>query len=191
VLPPPRLSELSRAELEALLAELFGEVAALKQVVGEQREEIARLKGLKGRPNIKPSGMDKGTEPARPAKPEKRRGRGKVTPGSALKIRWWQRWPHPDHGSRATSRFWFRTMVISVARDLLPAGTLGHAGWPNDPGAAAGGCGRPFRPRTPPLRSDAIPSGAVNVASADGLVALDGCVDLEAAIATFADGQEG
>jgi hypothetical protein len=78
--PPPTLSDLSRAELEALLVELFGEIAALKQVVGEQREEIARLKGLKGRPNIKPSGMDKATEPAKSTKQAKRRFRGKVTP---------------------------------------------------------------------------------------------------------------
>jgi len=78
--PPPALSALSRPELEALLLELFGEVAALKQVVAGQREEIARLKGLKGRPTIKPSGMDEGTEPPKPGKQEKRRGRGKLTP---------------------------------------------------------------------------------------------------------------
>jgi hypothetical protein len=68
VLPPPALSALSRPEPEALLVELFGKVAALTQTIAELREEIARLKGLKGRPNIKPSGMDKGTEPPKPAK---------------------------------------------------------------------------------------------------------------------------
>ena len=64
--PPATLSALNRAELEALLGELFGEVATLKQTVVELREEIARLKGLKGRPNIKPSGMDQGTAPPKP-----------------------------------------------------------------------------------------------------------------------------
>jgi hypothetical protein len=78
-LPPP-LSSRSRSELEALLVDLLVEVTALKQVVDAQREEIARLKGLKGRPTIRPSGMDKGTEPAKPGKGNKRRGRGKVMP---------------------------------------------------------------------------------------------------------------
>ena len=81
--PPSNLSDLSRPELEAVLVELSGKVVTLEKVVGEQREEIARLKGLKGRPVIKPSkpsGMDQGTEPAKPAKREKRRFRGKVTP---------------------------------------------------------------------------------------------------------------
>jgi hypothetical protein len=49
----------------------------LKQIVAEQREEIARLKG---RPGIKPSGMDKAAEPPKPAAKAKRRFRGKVTP---------------------------------------------------------------------------------------------------------------
>ena len=78
--PPPSLSELSRPELEALLVELSGEIAALKQMVSELREEIARLKGPKGRPAIKPSGMDQATEPPKPARKGKRRFRGKVTP---------------------------------------------------------------------------------------------------------------
>jgi hypothetical protein len=78
--PPSSLSGLSRAELEALLIELFGEMAALTQTNIELREEIARLKGLKGRPDIKPSGMDKGTGPSKPARRKQQRGRGKVIP---------------------------------------------------------------------------------------------------------------
>jgi len=78
--PPSNLSDLSRPELEALLVELSGRVVTLEQVVGEQREEIARLKGLKGRPTIKPSGMDNATEPPKPGKKGKWRFRGKVAP---------------------------------------------------------------------------------------------------------------
>ena len=57
-----KLSDLSRAELEALVAQLLGEVAELKRLVAAQRDEIARLKGLKARPVIKPSGMEEATE---------------------------------------------------------------------------------------------------------------------------------
>jgi hypothetical protein len=87
VSPPAHLSELSRAELESLLVKLFGKVTGLEKIVAELREENARLKGLKGRPDIKPSGMEKATEPANPVKREKRRGRGKIRPRVAVEER--------------------------------------------------------------------------------------------------------
>jgi hypothetical protein len=61
-------------------------VSELKSLVAAQRDEIARLKGLKGRPNIKPSGMEKTTEPKRVGKAGKIRRRGKVTPRVAPEI---------------------------------------------------------------------------------------------------------
>ena len=80
VIPPPDLDELTLAQLRELVAMLLTKMAALEQKVIEQREEIARLKGLKGRPDIKSSGMDKGTEPARPGRQGQHLRRGKVRP---------------------------------------------------------------------------------------------------------------
>src|SRR5436853_3677445 len=65
------LSGLPRGELEALAERLLAENAALKRAIAERRAEVATLKGVKGRPEVKPSGMEKATEPE-PA----RRGRG-------------------------------------------------------------------------------------------------------------------
>jgi hypothetical protein len=87
VSPPADLDDLSPAQLRELVLRLFTKLANLERTNAELREENARLKGLKGRPDIKPSGMDKATEPANPVKREKRRGRGKVRPRVAVEDR--------------------------------------------------------------------------------------------------------
>src|SRR4051794_14689358 len=66
------LSGLPRGELEAVAGRLLAENAALKRTIAELRAEVATLKGVKGRPKMRPSGMDEGTEPA----PAGSRGRG-------------------------------------------------------------------------------------------------------------------
>lgn len=79
---PVDTDSLSRDELKALVEQLLGHVSALSQTVIEQREEIARLKGLKGRPDIKPpsrpSGMEKANRETSPAG-QPRRGGGPKT----------------------------------------------------------------------------------------------------------------
>src|SRR3712207_2064917 len=76
--PPADLDALSPAELKALVLDPLGRMADLERTVAVQREEIARLKGLKGRPAIKPSGMERGTEPKPSRDRPGCRGRGKV-----------------------------------------------------------------------------------------------------------------
>ena len=85
--PPNDLDNLSAADLKALVLALLGEVSALKQVVSEQRAEIARLKGLKGPPSIKPSGMERASEPKSGPVGGTRRGRGAKRVGVAIEDR--------------------------------------------------------------------------------------------------------
>src|SRR4051812_13446706 len=66
------LSGLPRGELEALAERLLAENDALRQVIAGLKAEVATLKGVRGRPELKPSGMDERTEPA----PAESRGRG-------------------------------------------------------------------------------------------------------------------
>jgi hypothetical protein len=85
--PPGNIADLSNAELRALVVALLGKVTDLERTVSAQRDEIARLKGLKGRPSIKPSGMEQATSAA-PKGLSGRKGRGKKpTPRVAIEDR--------------------------------------------------------------------------------------------------------
>jgi hypothetical protein len=61
----PDVEDLSVADLKKLVLQLLEEVAALKAENAALREEIARWKGLKGRPKLHPSGMETATEAER------------------------------------------------------------------------------------------------------------------------------
>src|SRR5438132_10327803 len=63
MLPPADLYRLAHTELKSLVVKQWEELAELRRLVARLRNEIAGLKGGSGRPNIKPSGMDKATEP--------------------------------------------------------------------------------------------------------------------------------
>ena len=72
------LSSLPRGELEALAERLLAENDALKRAVAELKAEVATLKGVKGRPEVKPSGMEKGASSEPGATNRGRGGRGKA-----------------------------------------------------------------------------------------------------------------
>jgi hypothetical protein len=112
--PPSSLDDLSPAQLKELTAQLLAEVAALKQIIAAQRDEIARLKGLKGPPSIKPSGMEKATEPADPGPREKRRQRGKVRPRVAVEDLIVKAAPPPGSRFKGYDTYLVQDLVLSV-----------------------------------------------------------------------------
>jgi hypothetical protein len=63
MVPPANLDDLSHTELKNLVVSLFEQLAEQQRTITALRDEIARLKGGPRRPSIKPSGMEKGTEP--------------------------------------------------------------------------------------------------------------------------------
>jgi uncharacterized small protein (DUF1192 family) len=82
---PADIDALSHAELKALVIALVGKVTELERTIAAQRDEIARLKGLKGRPQIKPSGMEAATALAEPRRSGRLRRR-KRTKRSELRV---------------------------------------------------------------------------------------------------------
>ena len=84
---PDNLDDLSSTQLRELVLKLFVKLTEQDRTISELRLEIARLKGLKGPPAIKPSGMDKGTEPAKRDQQQMRPGRGKIRPRVSVEDR--------------------------------------------------------------------------------------------------------
>src|SRR5215204_28184 len=135
--PPGDLDALSPTELKALVIELLGKVAALEQTVAAQREEIARLKGLKGRPALKPSGMEKASAPKPPSPPRGRRG--PVMPRVAVEDRILAAAVPPGSRFKGYADFLVQDLVLPVCciryrreRWLTPDGHLIVAPLPGD-----------------------------------------------------------
>src|SRR5271166_1013483 len=82
--PPPDIDALSPTELKSLVLKLLEEQAEFRRTIGALRDEIARMKGGPGRPdikaNVKPSGMEKASEaqPSDPSGERRRRGGTRV-----------------------------------------------------------------------------------------------------------------
>ncbi len=56
--PTIDISQMTELDVRALATRLLGELAEATQIIQDLKDEIARLKGVKGRPNVKPSGMN-------------------------------------------------------------------------------------------------------------------------------------
>src|SRR3954454_19609881 len=144
---PPDLEDLSRAELKALVAQLLGEVAELKHTIAAQRDEIARLKRLKGRPRLKPSGMDKASDLETRAARKRRRRKLMKSADLAIDEERVIKVGPPPAGSRFKGYADFlvqdlvlRPHVVRVRRERwltpdgrtvhapMPAGVVGHFG---------------------------------------------------------------
>src|SRR3954471_6335393 len=141
------LDALSPTKLKALVIELLGKVAALEQTVAAQRAEIARLKGLKGRPALKPSGMEKASEPKPPSSPKGRRG--SVRPRVAVEDQVIKATVPPGSRFKGYADFFVQDLVLRTCciryrreRWLTPDGQLIVAPLP---GGVDGHCGPELR----------------------------------------------
>ena len=145
---PDDLDRLSPAELKGLVVQQWEQLVELQRLVAALRDEIARLKGGPGRPNIKPSGLEKATEPKPPGSSgDKKHRRGSTRSRLTIDEERTVKVAAPPCGSRFKGYTSFvvqdlaiRTHVVNFRRERwqgpdgevitapLPAGIDGHFG---------------------------------------------------------------
>ena len=108
---PADIDGLLLAALKALVVQLLSKVAEQEQLIADLREENAQLKGLNGRPRIKPSCMENTGETKPPGKRGKQRRRGKITPRVAVEDR--------DQGAGAAKGFALQRHETYVVHDVV------------------------------------------------------------------------
>src|SRR5882672_1336685 len=112
--PPDDLERLSQAELKGLVVKQWEQMVELQRMVAALRDEIARLKGGPGRPNIKPSGMERATEPKASGSPgEGKRPRGGTRSKLSIHEERIVKVAAPSRGSR------FKGYTSFVVQDLV------------------------------------------------------------------------
>src|SRR5271156_6612322 len=172
--PPDDLDCLSHAELKGLVVKQWEQMVELQRLVAALRDEIARLKGGPGRPNLKPSGMERGTEPKPPGNL-----RRAETPAGQHALEACDRRGTDRHGGRPTAR-----LTLQRLHELRGAGfddpsacgefplrTLAGAGWRHGDGAVADRHRWSLRAGTAPLRARPISSRADDGAASGDAVA--------------------
>ena len=145
VTTPADIDGLPLEALKALVVQLLSKLAEQDRLIAELREEIARLKGLNGRPRIKPSGMEDASEPKLPGKRGKRRRRGKIAPRVAIEDRVIKAQVPPGSRFKGYESFVVQDIVLhaeairyrrerwvtpegTMVLARLPAGVVGHFG---------------------------------------------------------------
>ena len=145
VTAPADIDGLSFEALKALVVQLLSQAAEQERLIAELREENARLKGLNGRPRIKPSGMEDASERKLPGKRGKRRRRGKIVPRVGIEDRVIQAQVPPGSRFKGYETFVVQDIVLraeairyrrerwitpdgTMVVAPLPAGVVGHFG---------------------------------------------------------------
>jgi hypothetical protein len=111
---PDDLDRLSPAELKGLVVKQWEQIVELQRMVAALRDEIARLKGGPPRPKLRPSGMERGTEPKPPAgSGDKKRPRGSTRSKLSIDEERTVKVAAPPRGSR------FKGYTGFVVQDLV------------------------------------------------------------------------
>ena len=112
--PPDDLDRLSHTELKGLVVKQWEQMVELQRMVAALREEIARLKGRPLRPNLKPSGMEQGTEPKPAGSPgDRKRARGSTRSKLSIHEERMVKVATPPRGSR------FKGYTSFIVQDLV------------------------------------------------------------------------